>query len=230
MKRRLTLWAVGGVAAAVGLGALVLGGREVCQRSAFFRVRQVEVVGAAHLGVDTILSALGLDSVASVCDGLGPAEARVAAIPGVVEARVGRRLPGSVRVRVVEQRAIAFVPGTKGLVPVDIEGRALAFDPALAPLDLPIAEAADTGLLAVLDRIQRVDPALARQITEARLVRKAAVFDVGEGRVVLDPAATPPVIRAVSLVAADLDARGRAWHLIDGRFDGQVVVQIGGDG
>jgi cell division protein FtsQ len=227
VRNYLTRGAVGGVVLAIGgLAAAVFGGREVCRRSTFFRVRQVEVVGAAHLGVDTVLAALALEPTASICDGLGAAEERVATVPGVAEVQVGRRLPGAVRVRVVEERAVAFVPGAEGLAAVDVEGRTLAFDPALAPLDLPIAETADTSLLAVLDRVQRVDPALARQITEARLIRKVVVLDVGGGQVVFDRAATPPVIQAVSLVAADLDARGRAWRQLDARYEGQVVVRL----
>lgn len=223
--RALAALGVTGLVAGGVVGVLA-GGRAVCRRSAFFRVRQVEVVGAAHLRVDTLLAALALAPTASTCDDLRAAEERVAAIAGVAEVEVDRRLPGTVRLRVVEERAVAFVPGKRGLDAVDITGRTLAFDPALAPLDLPIAATADSSLLAVLDRIQRVDPALGRQVTEARLVRMAAVLQLGSARVVFGPEATPPVIHAVSLVAADLETRGRAWRELDARFDGQVVVRL----
>ena len=211
---------------AVGAVAVLVGSRSLCRRSGFFRVRQVEVVGAAHLRVDTLLAALALAPTASVCDDLEAAEGRVASIAGVAGVRVGRRLPGTIELEVVEDRAVAFVPGRAGLHAVDVSGRALAFDPALAPLDLPIAATADAALLGVLDRVQRVDPALAQQVTEARLIQTAAVLQLGQARVVFDPEATAPVIRAVSLVAADLESRGRAWRELDARFEGQVVVRL----
>jgi len=227
VRRRRVFAALGVVGlVAGGVVGVVAGGREVCRRAEFFRVRRVEVVGAAHLRVDTLLAALALAPTASACDDLGAAEERVRTIAGVAEVRVGRRLPGTVQLRVVEEHPVAFVPGKRGLDAVDVTGRPLAFDPALAPLDLPIAASPDSALLGVLDRIQRVDPALARQVTEARLVRMAAVLQLGSARVVFDPGATPPVIRAVSLVAADLETRGRAWRELDARFEGQVVVRL----
>jgi len=227
VRYRRALTALGVAALVVGgvVGATA-GGKALCRRSGFFQVRQVEVAGAAHLRVDTLLSALGLAPRASACDDLDGAEERVASIAGVAEAHVGRRLPGTVVLHVVEERAVAFVPGPKGLDAVDVGGRVLAFDPALAPLDLPIATTADSALLSVLDRVQRVDPALAQQVTEARLVHSSAVLQLGGARVVFDPEATPPVIRAVSLVAQDLEMRGRTWRELDARFDGQIVVRL----
>src|SRR2546426_5087228 len=53
-------------------------------------------------------------------------------------------------------------------VAVDAKGRALPFDPARTGLDLPVAAAADPGVVGVLALVQSVDPALFQTITSAR--------------------------------------------------------------
>lgn len=202
--------------------------RATCRAAGFFRVRQIEVTGASHLGVDTVLAALALDTAASVCDDLTAVEGRLAAVPGVAGVSVGRRLPGTITVRVREVAPVAFVPRARGLAVVDREGRELPYDPTLAPLDLPVAAEAEPALLSVLARIQAVEPALADQITEARLTRQAAILELADTRLLLPPEASDEVIRAVALVSADLEARGRAYRELDARFAGQVVVRTAG--
>jgi cell division septal protein FtsQ len=223
--------------AASGAAALVLvtaGGPAVLRRVAFFRVRQVELVGVRHLAPDAVIAALRLPAVASVFDDMRPLAARVEALPGVVGARVTRRLPGALRVAVTEEAPVAFVPGarTGGLQVVDVRGRSLPFDPAPGGggsgggLDLPIAASADSGVLGVLALIQSVDAALFQDVTAARRTTRGDVLlEWGSRRVLLGRDAGPEVIQAVVLVAQDLAAKARPYKELDARFAGQVVVR-----
>jgi len=78
----------------------------------------------------------------------------------------------------------------------------------------------------VLALIQSVDPALFQTITSARgLARGDVLLELGPRRVLLGRDAGPEVIRAVVLVAQDLDAQGRRYVELDARFAGQVVVR-----
>jgi hypothetical protein len=111
-------------------------------------------------------------------------------------------------------------------VVVDASGRPLPFDPARAGLDLPIVASADSGVVGVLALIQSVEPTLFQSITGARgLPRGDVLLDVGSRQVVVRRDAGPEVIRAVTLVAQDLEARGRPYRELDARFAGQVVVR-----
>ena len=249
MKRRLPLprsrWAV--VIAAAGLALLLgwFGGPAVIGRLAFFRVRQIELVGLRHLGPDAVIAALRLAPTASVFADTRLLADRVRGLAGVADARVIRRLPAALRVIVREVEPTAFVPrpggsgeeglGGRGLVVVDAEARALPFDPARpeggSVLDLPIAETADRGVLGVLARVQAVDPALFQEITTARRVGRGDVLlEMGSRRVLLGRDAGPEVIRAVVLVAEDLAAKARPYVELDARYAGQVVVRRDGRG
>src|SRR5689334_21924646 len=125
MRRR----AVVAVAVAVlGAGAW-LGGPLVLRRLAFFRVREVELVGLVNLTPDAVLAALRLDSAASVFDDRDVLAARVRRLHGIADARVERRMPAALRVVVQEVDPAALVPGPAGMVVVDAAGRPLPFDP-----------------------------------------------------------------------------------------------------
>ena len=199
------------------------------QRLAFFRVRQVELVGVRNLTPDAVIAALRLGPRASVFSDTRLLADRVRGLAGVADARVMRRLPAmlTVEVREVEPAALAPGPrGSRGLVVVDATGRPLPFDPARAGLDLPIAKSADSGVVGVLALIQSVDPALFQTITGARTVGRSGVsLEIGSRRVVVGRNAGPEVIRSVALVAQDLAAKGQSYGELDARFAGQVVVR-----
>ena len=102
----------------------------------------------------------------------------------------------------------------------------MCFDPARSGLDLPIAAEADSGVAAVLALIRSVDPALFQEVVTARATaRDDVVLELEPGRVRLRRDAGPEDIRAVTLVAQDLAARGRPYAELDARFAGQVVVR-----
>ncbi len=214
-----------------GAGALAatlwVGTPTVLRRLAFFRVRQVELVGVQHLAPDALLAALRLPARASVFDDTRRLADRVEGLPGVATARVARRFPGALKVIVREVEPVAFVPGARGLAVVDARGRRLPFDPSRTGLDLPLAATADSGVLAVLALIQSVDAVLFQEITAARRVGSRGDVELAWGprRVLLRRDAGPEVIQAVVLVAQDLALKARPYTELDARYAGQVVVR-----
>lgn len=216
-------------AAAIVAGVLLwVGTPRVLRRLAFFRVRQLELVGIRHLAPGVVLDALRLRTNASVFDDADRLTDRVRAIPGIADARVTRRLPGALKVTVREVEPVALVPGTAGLTPVDGDGQALPFEPTRSELDLPVVAGGDTGVVGLLARIRAVDPALFQDIASARpwgAARRDAVLELGGRRVLVARDAGSDVIAAVVQVVQDLAARGRPYAELDARYAGQVVVR-----
>ncbi len=235
------------VAGVVGVG-VVWGTPRLLERLSFFRVRQVELVGLEHLSPDAVIGALRLGPAVSVFADQRLLADRVKGLPGVADARIARRGSSTLQVTVREVTPVALVPSPPGgrLVVVDAGGRPLPFDPARAGLDLPIAQTADSAVVAVLAVVQAVDPALFQAVTSARPygrgdvlleVRAGGAGGAGRGgragdarRVLLARHAGPEVIRAVVLVAQDLAARARPYAELDARYAGQVIVRRGRGG
>lgn len=231
-RRRWPKWwrrALTGLAGSAVLGSCWLAAPLMLQRLAFFRVRQVELVGVRNLTPDAVIAALRLGPGASVFSDTRLLADRVRGLAGVADARVMRRLPAMLTVEVHEVEPAALAPGprgSRGLVVVDAAGRPLPFDPARSGLDLPIVARADSGVVGVLALVQSVDPALFQTITGARTVgRNGVSLEIGSRRVVVGRDAGPEVIRAVMLVAQDLAAKGQPYAELDARFAGQVVVR-----
>ena len=222
------------VALSVGVTALVVAGWAVAPRLAarlaIFRLRQVELVGVRRLAPETVIAALRLPAEASVFADTRLLADRVRGVRGVADARVGRVLPGTLRVRVTEVEPTAFVAAgpQRRLVPVDAQGHALPFAPGHA-LDVPIAASADSGLIGVLALVQSVDPTLFAQVTGARMLEEGDVaLELGTRDVLLRRDAAAADVVAVELVARDLAARGRPYRELDARIAGQVVVRSRG--
>lgn len=220
-RRRLA--AVLGIAI-LGAG-LWFGAPWLLRRMAFFRVRRVEVIGAAASRPDGIVRALALPPRANLFDDLGPAEGRVRALPGIRAAEVHRRLPGTVVVEVTEVRAVALAPRNGRLAMVGRTGKFLPFDPAHSAPDLPVVLRPDAAVAGALSRILDLDPELFARIVAASSVRGDVVLDLGGRRLWVRSDVSAEVIRAVTAAEAVLARQGRAWAELDGRFDGQVVVR-----
>ena len=197
------------------------------RRLAFFRVRQVELVGIRYLDADHVLTALQLSPRQSVFDDTDVLAARLRRMDGIADASVTRRPPGVLKVIVREVEPVALAMSDRGaLAPVDADGRTLPFD--LSSLDLPVvAGGADSGLFGVLARVQAFDPALYQSIDAARQTdaQHDVLLELGSHRVLLARDAGPEVIEAVALVARDLAAKSRAYVELDARYGGQVVVR-----
>jgi len=224
--RRVLLWA--GAALAVMLLWMMapLGLRRV----AFFRVRQVELVGIRYLDADQVLTALQLSPRASVFDDTEVLVDRLRALDGIADVAVTRRPPASLKVVVRETEPVALVANARGaLTVVDAVARPLPFE--LVSLDLPVVqtgEKGDSSVVAVLARIQAVDPALFQTIDAARLTggeNRDVVLELGRHRVLLTSDAGPEVIQSVVLVARDLAAKARPYAELDARYAGQIVVR-----
>ena len=215
----------GGVAviAVIAIIALVPG---VARRLAFFRVRQVEVIGARYLDDADVVQRLNLRAGASTLDRLEPVRQAAAAVPGVLGVTVERRLPGTLRVTLHEATPVALVPFNDRLALVDSAGRLLPFDPVRVPTSLPIA-GRDSVTPPLLRRIMRADPRLYAMVESARLDRGDVVLDIGGQRIRLRPEADAAVLRAVTAVLAYLRTHAVAWREIDARYHSSVFVQKG---
>ena len=221
-SQRVLLWA----AASMTVMVMWMAAPLALRRLAFFRVRQVELVGIRYLDADVVLATLRLSSHASVFDDTKVLAERLRGLDGVADASVVRRPPGSLKVIVREIEPVALVANGRGaLTPVDAGGRQMPFD--LATLDLPVVQVADSGVVSVLARVQAFDPALFQAIDGARRtdVRGDVLLELGAHRVLLNRDAGPEVIQAVVLVARDLAAKARPYAELDARFAGQIVVR-----
>ena len=196
------------------------------RRVGFFRVRQVELVGVRYSAPAAVIDALRLAPDASVFDDLSALAERLRALPGIADARVVRHLPGALKVIVREVEPIALVPEGDGpLAAVDAAGRALPYDPSRVTMDVPVAASADSGLIGLLALVQSVDPTLFEEITAARASRGDVVLQLGPRRLLLARDAGPETIRAIVLVANDLQSRNRSYAELDARYAGQIVVR-----
>jgi cell division septal protein FtsQ len=228
-SRRVRLRAGVVAAAALAGGLMWVGVPRALARVAFFRVREIDLVGVKYLAPDALITALRLPARASVFDDARLLADRVKGVNGVSDATVQRRLPGTLKILVTEVEPAAFAPAARSgkLVAVDARGRPLPFDPERTGLDLPVVARADSGVVSVLALVQAVDPALFQRITGARSTKAGDVLleEADTHRVLLRRDAGPDVIRAVVLVGQDLAATGRDYAELDARFAGQVVVR-----
>lgn len=105
-------------------GALAYGAHHYALTTPRFAIRDVSVEGVHRLGRDDVLLAAGVKPGNNIFRlELEKAEAGVLQSPWVASARITRRLPGSVRVEIVERepRALLVLPSTTFLVSADAE-------------------------------------------------------------------------------------------------------------
>lgn len=221
MTRRERRLLVAGAGLVVVL-AMPFGLREMT----FFRVRQVEVVGARYLAPTRIAEALGLATDQNLFDPVGEAERRVEAMPGVVRAEIGRRVPGTLRVTVVEREPVGMASHREGMVPLDCDGSALPYDPSRSGLALPIVERADSVLLRALCVVRASDSALYAAVQTVRAGGGGSVMlDLGDQRVRLSGTPSTADVEAVALVRQHLEETGRAFAELDARYRGLVYAR-----
>jgi cell division septal protein FtsQ len=159
------------------LGALLLvgiimgaawGTRAAARQMAFFRVRAVEVRGVKYLQPAQVLSRLKVDTSMSLWDDLEPLRDRVRHHPQVNDVTITRRMPGTLVVTVEENRPVALIQTSTGLLPYDSVGRELPIDPARTNLDLPIVATNDPVLLKLVGAIRYAEPRVFARIEEVR--------------------------------------------------------------
>lgn len=230
-RRRLRLAGLGLAAAA--LVATPWWGRAALSSLDFFRVRRVEVEGARYVNPDEIVSRLRIDTTASVWGDVAIWERRVRQHPSVRDARIERRLPGTLVVRVTENPPVALVQAAAGLMPVDAAGKSLPIDPSTVDVDLPVLAVRDTTALRVLGELRATAPMLFARIGEVRrLSRGDYVFRIA-------PDATAPshdILASADVSAArlteiipveqDLARRKLSATELDLRFRDQIIARL----
>ena len=195
------------------------------RRMQFFDVRRVEVRGAKYRQAADIVTALELPDTPSVFDDLGALEERLRRLPGIAEAQVGRRLPGTLEVTVREVEPVALAQSRAGLVAVDESGRPLPYDLTLAPVDVPLIGRANPVLVQALAALRTASGGLYASASAAWLRSRELVLDVGDGLIRLDTPVADSVLDAIGAVRRDLAQHGIAWSEIDARFGAWVVVR-----
>jgi cell division septal protein FtsQ len=210
----------------LGLGlALWFGLPRLLRGLDFFQVRRVEIAGLQYLDPAKVIAALKLSPKASVFDDPAPLRRRVYAMPGVNAVDVGRRLPGTLMVELVEAPPVALASRGDGLALLDARGRVLPFDPLRSAPDLPVAANGDAVVTGVLARVRDSDPDLFARIGAAWRVGPDVVLEVGRRRLWFGAQVSAEDIRAVMAVEQALARSGRAYQELDGRFAGQVIVR-----
>jgi cell division septal protein FtsQ len=191
----------------------------------YFGVRRVEVHGARYFRPEEVVQRLGLSERAGVFEDLGELERRLGASRGVERARVSRRLPGTLVVRVTESEPVALARGADGLVPLGRDGGPLPFDPSVSPVDAPLVDAPGRELAAALEAVRLADRGLFLAVSAAALRPEGLVLEVNGGRVLLDVPVNPDSVIRVAATRRELAARGRPWRELDGRFGSWVVAR-----
>lgn len=221
MSRRA--WWVAALAGLVLLGSVT---PYLLRRVSFFRVRQIEFVGLRYQSADSLLGAMALSPTQSVFDDLEEIAERAERHPGVVSARVERRLPATLRIRIVERAPVALAPGGDGLIALDESGHPLPYDPATGALDAPILGRVDTVLARALAVVRHGDSTLFHEVDGTRRGPGGAIrLELGRGRILLNGSPTMGEVRAVAAVRRHLAMTGRPYRELDARYAGWIVVR-----
>jgi hypothetical protein len=213
-----------------GVGLLLLlfvGLPRLMQRMDFFRVSKIDVRGLTNLRAADVARVLPIPAGMSLFDDLGGVQRAADSIPGLADVVVSRRLPGTLVVEVREVAPIALVMKRGRLQLLGEDARVLPFDPTVSAPDLPIVREADSLVTRLLVRVRDADATLFSRVVSGWRAGDDVVLAVDGQRYWFRPDAPAEVIRAVTLVAQDLDKHGRRYAELDARFAGQVVVRWG---
>ncbi len=201
-----------------------------------FKVERVEVVGTRILAPHEVLAVSGISARDNVWNSRRNWEAALTRHPVVEEARITRRLPGTLVVRIRESRPAGLVDaGTLRVVSVD--GTILPVDLARVPLDLPLLRT--RGLAGTQARrvwaesgyLSQRDQALWARVSEvAAGPGGALMLRTGrpDAQVLLPPGATALQLRqlrsTLDYLARQPRPDGSAPARVDLRWEDQVVI------
>ena len=226
-------WSTTRVRLALGAAILVLllgaplWGPLLLRQLSFFRVRKVEIIGARYVSVGDVIDRLHVDTTASVWDPTGPLAARLASHPEVRSVSVRRKLPGTLVVELQENLPIALVATNDGLRAYDARGVALPIDLARTPIDAPILQRRDVGLLRFLGALRKDAPALYDRLSEVRVVSPdEVVLQVAGTPVRAMHDVSPARLAEIEPVEQDLARRGLHAAELDLRYRDQVIARL----
>jgi cell division protein FtsQ len=197
-------------------------------------VKQVLADGRVETSQADILAAVGVRGGEAIL-GIDPdaARARVETLPWVRSAAVERRLPDTIRVRIVERRAVAWWQKDGKMVLIDRTGEPIRVTPTgrYQGLIVLVGDDAPTHAAALLDMLAK-EPALAARARAA--VRVGArrwnvrLDDAIEVRLPEDGA------EAAWIKLAELDRKNRILsrdiEAVDLRLPDRLIVQTKGSG
>lgn len=215
-------------AAIAGLSLLLVAGvvalwQVALRRLDFFLVRSIEVAGLTHVAERELVAGLAIPPDAHIAIPLAPIAERVRAMPGIREATVARRLPGTLLIEVVEAPAVALTTIDGAVTVLDDRGAVLPIDPARLTESLPLADH-DTTLVELLAMLRQVDPQWYRRIERASISGGDVRLLLERRAVVLSVSATPTVLQDLAAVREWLVNRHTNWRQIDARFTGRMFV------
>jgi hypothetical protein len=174
MRSRLRIRRVAAVAVVVGAISAWISAPRLLRQVDWFEIRRVEVTGTRLLPPSEVLAAAGVEQGQSLWTDRSVWLNPLLAHDAVAGARISRRIPGTLRIQVQEERPAAYVEaGTLRLAAAD--GSLLSVDPRRAPVDLPIVRAdwSDSAGIAIGRRLVReaariasLDPALIAEVSE----------------------------------------------------------------
>ena len=141
-------------------------GRLLLAQLAFFRIREVEVVGTHFLDPAKVVARMRVDTLRSIWSETDTYRDRLESHPQVTSAVIERKLPSKLVVHIQENLPVALVPTATGFLAYDSAGRVLPIDPGRTPPDLPIAAQADSSILSLLGRIRANNPFLFEKVSE----------------------------------------------------------------
>ncbi|HET9065214.1 MAG TPA: FtsQ-type POTRA domain-containing protein [Gemmatimonadales bacterium] len=223
--RRLVVIVLG----VIGVGALLfIAVPTIINRFAFFRIASVEFEGVQYLAPQDLLDRLAIPPSSHILVDLEPIEARARDIPGIREARITRRWPGTLVVRVREAVPVALVSVEGQLMVMDVTGEVLPWSPSRIEHPLPIAPQ-DSTVASLLGRLRLADPQGYGLLDRVRRQGGDLWLDAGRHTVRLRLDAGSGVLRHVGLVREWLADSAVSWRQLDARVPTRFFVLKGGE-
>ena len=203
----------------------------VAAADAGFEVRHVEVSGVRNMPrLPVYTAALDGATNSMLLVNLGEVRARLMALPWVADASVGRRLPDTLVVDVVERRPIALWQYQHRLAAIDRTGQPLTFEHLDRFPDLPmvVGPGANTRAHDLLDTLAN-HPAVGRQVYAATLVgqrRWDLRFKTGETLALPEgEAATDKALVQFAMAERATGLLGKGFVRFDMRSPGKMTVR-----
>jgi cell division protein FtsQ len=197
------------------------------RKMAFFRLRNVEIVGARYIPVADLLARLRVDTTASVWEPTSALERRVAAHPQVRTVSIRRKLPGTIVVAITEHAPVALVPSATGFQAYDSRGVLLPMDLTRTPVDAPVVLTRDVGALRLLGALRAELPGLYARVSQVRPVgTDELIFDLAEVPVRTMRDILIGRLAEIESVEADLTKRQLRAAEIDLRYRDQVIARL----